>query len=258
MGHEMNIESLIRGKTLKGVEALAIDAFSTIFSKPQLNLTSRIYSVLASNRYAVRLSEGDNPLFKVYEKYLDLDYRGRISGAERWYRIADELGISLDQDMLAELNLAEFDEHRQHTKIFPGVLDFLTDARDKQYHLNLVTTASEVGWHFEQLLLLPGIFDSLALSRNENCDKKCGPGETDQDTLFAKLPFITGCTPQQTLVVDDNKSYLERCKRLGFLTCLPLQGEAIGHYDPDAAYNDSIDVVAPIPQLRRFLPRFLG
>ncbi len=253
----MNIESLIRGEILTGVEALAIDAFSTIFSKPQLNLSARVYSVLASNGYAVQLSEGNNPLSKVYEKYLDLDYRGRISGTERWLRIADELGIELDQDLLSELNLAEFDEHRQHTKIFPGVLDFLMDARDKQYHLNLVTTASEVGWHFEQLLLLPENFDSIAVSRDHGCDKKCGIGETDQDTLFAKLPVITGFTPRQTLVVDDNKSYLERCKRLGFLTCLPLQGEAIGHYDPDATYNDFIDVVAPIPALRRFLPRFI-
>lgn len=254
----MNIESLVRGILLEGVEALAIDAFSTIFSKAQLNLSVRVYSVLASYGYPVRLSEGDNPLAKVYEKYLDLDYRGHISGADRWFRIADELGIALNNDMLAELNLAEFDEHRQHAKIFPGVLDFLGDAREEGYHLNLVTTASEVGWHFEQLLLLPGNFDSIAVSREQGCDKKCVPGETDQDTLFAKLPGITGFSPQQTLVVDDNKSYLERCKRLGFLTCLPLQGEAIGHYDPNASYNDFIDVVAPIPELRRFLPRFIG
>lgn len=251
----MNIESLIRGKPLTGVEALAFDAFSTIFSKPQLNLSARVYSVLASYGYPVRLSEGDNHLAKIYEKYLDLDYRGRVSGTERWYHIAHELGIDIPRDVFAELSLAEFDEHRQHVKIFPGVMHFLAEA-GTQYHLNLCTTASEVGWHFEQLLLLPNYFDSIALSREQGCDKKCGPSETDQDTLFAKLPAITGFAPEHTLVVDDNKSYLERCKRLGFLTCLPLQGEAIGHYDPDATYNDSIDVVAPIPELRRFLPRF--
>ena len=254
----MYIDSLLRGSTLFGIQGVAVDAFSTCFSKPSLNPKDRTFEELLARGFKVTMdSDAPRPYWKSYDKFLDLDYRGQITNLVRWRMMFHELGLTWDDDLFPVLNMIEYDEHARGVRPYEGALQAVMAMRKvRGLTTALCTTASETGWYFEEVYGLPAYFKTIVTSRDYHRDKNVPSGGTVDDTLFAVLPRAMGLEPSQIVVIDDNPEYLSICKQLGFETWLPYHGEVIAKYQEGMEHDADIDIIAPISAYRRVLPQF--
>ena len=255
----MSVDSPIRTHRFSDARVLSCDAYSTCFAAPTYNPMLQVFNLLAGRGFNVRMDDTNRRQFwSVYEKYRDLDYVGAFSGRDRWAALFEELDIQFSDSLVPLLNRAEFDAHGHNVTTFPFALETLSRARARGLMLSLCTTANEIGWLFEQLLGLPGYFHTIALSREQNRDKKVPKGGTIQDTLFARLPDITGFEPHEIVVMEDNPAYLSTCSELGYGTILVYEGQNVGAWGPkwESDFGNVIDAIVPWRLVPECFPQF--